>query len=193
MCKVYGDRGFRQIAQLLYLQAVIGRGLSAPSAPAGCTWHTYLPETHDLFAHAILQSYRDSLDCPAMNGLRTIDDVIAGHKSSGEFDPQCWFILKKNDQPLAVLLLMRVPRSDMAELAYLGLAPDARGRGLGDVMLRQAFWTVRQRMQLPRVTLAVDSRNIPALKLYYRHGMQQMGVKTAMLRDLRDEKPHEQS
>jgi ribosomal protein S18 acetylase RimI-like enzyme len=44
---------------------------------------------------------------------------------------------------------------------------------------------VRKRMNLPRLTLAVDSRNVPALKLYYRHGMQQMGTKTAMLRDLR--------
>ena len=40
-------------------------------------------------------------------------------------------------------------------------------------------------MKLKRLTLAVDSRNAPALKLYYRHGMQQIGAKTAMLRDLR--------
>ena len=33
--------------------------------------------------------------------------------------------------------------------------------------------------------LAVDARNTPALKLYYRHGMSRIGVKLALLKDLR--------
>jgi ribosomal protein S18 acetylase RimI-like enzyme len=176
---------FREIADLLYLHVNAARGLAAPPAPDGFAWHTYTADNHDLFARAISESYRDSLDCPALNGLRTIEDVIAGHRASGEFDPETWYVLTESDKPAAVLLLTRVPRSDMAELVYLGLSPASRGRGIGDLMVRQALWAVRQKLNLPRLTLAVDSRNVPALKLYYRHGMQQMGTKTAMLRDLR--------
>jgi ribosomal protein S18 acetylase RimI-like enzyme len=36
-----------------------------------------------------------------------------------------------------------------------------------------------------RLSLAVDAGNLPALKLYWRHGMQVIGRKTALLRDLR--------
>ena len=37
---------------------------------------------------------------------------------------------------------------------------------------------------LPKLSLAVDSVNAPALKLYYRHGMRQMTRKLALMRDL---------
>ena len=183
---------FRQIAELLYLQVSPRRKVTPPDTPGTFTWHTYSPDNHSLFARAISESYVASLDCPALNGLRDIEDVIAGHRSSGEFDPETWYVLAENDKPAAVLLLTRVPRSEMAELVYLGLSPSSRGRGIGDLMVRHALWAVRHRMNLQRLTLAVDSTNVPALKLYYRHGMQQMGVKTAMLRDLRESETRRQ-
>jgi len=37
-----------------------------------------------------------------------------------------------------------------------------------------------------RLSLAVDAGNLPALKLYWRHGLQVIGRKQAMLRDLRN-------
>jgi len=183
--EVFEKHGFRQIAELLYLQVNARRGLAAPELSSGFEWWTYSPDNHELFARAISESYRDSLDCPALNGMRTIEDVIAGHRASGEFDPETWYVLTEGKKPAAVLLLTKVPRSDMAELVYLGLSPGSRGRGIGDLMMKQGLWAVRKRMNLGRLTLAVDSRNVPALKLYYRHGMQQMGRKMAMLRDLR--------
>ena len=33
-------------------------------------------------------SYQETLDCPAMSGMRAVEDVIEGHKSVGVFDPQ---------------------------------------------------------------------------------------------------------
>jgi ribosomal protein S18 acetylase RimI-like enzyme len=39
--------------------------------------------------------------------------------------------------------------------------------------------------QRRRISLAVDSRNAPALRLYYRFGMQQVATRWAMIRDLR--------
>jgi ribosomal protein S18 acetylase RimI-like enzyme len=147
-------------------------------------WTAYSAETHALFGRIILDSYQNSLDCPALNGRRDIDDIIAGHQASGNFDPKLWFLLREGDTPLGVLLLSESLRSDSIELVYLGLTPAARGRKLGELMMRQAYATVSARNQ-PRLCLAVDSKNTPALKLYYRHGMHRIASKLALLRDLR--------
>ena len=37
---------------------------------------------------------------------------------------------------------------------------------------------------MARLSLAVDSNNAPALKLYYRHGLQRVASKLAMMRVL---------
>jgi len=183
---MYLNHNFRQMAELMYLSAAVRRPPPPTPLPAEFDLVSYSPETHPLFARAIAESYRDSLDCPDMNGLRDIEDVIAGHKASGEFDPEFWFVLLELGEPRGVLLLSRVPRTDAAEMVYIGLAPSARSRGHSDLLMRQALWAVGA-MRLARLTLAVDSRNAPALKLYFRHGMQRTGSKIAFLRDLRRE------
>ena len=151
---VYVARRFRLMAQLDYLETVFRRPLPAPPLPPGMGWVEYSPATHPLFAATILETYRDSLDCPGLNGLRDIDDVIAGHKASGEFDPATWFLLAERPPgdaaaggagappPLGVLLLSRMSRGDGFELVYLGLTPAARGRGLADLLMRQAIAVV---------------------------------------------------
>jgi len=187
--ELYARHGFTEIAELLYLHLAVRRATAQPLLPQGWSWQTYSPESHALFAQTILESYRMSLDCPALNGKRNIEDIIAGHKASGEFDPRFWFLLRNPVAPQATLLLNRVPRSESAELVYLGLAPAARGRGAGDLLMRLALWAVRS-MGLCELTLAVDANNTPALRLYYRHGMQQVGSKIALMRDLSREVLH---
>jgi len=86
--------------------------------------------------------------------------------------------------PLGVLLLARAPRTNALELVYLGLAPAARGRGLGDLAMRHALAVVA-REGAGQLSLAVDANNAPALKLYYRHGLKRMTSRIAMIRDLR--------
>lgn len=181
---ILASLGFREMAELLYLQVAVPRSIQLPEMPASFWWQTYSAQTHVLFARAIMESYQQSLDCPSLNGLREIDDVIAGHQASGEFNPRFWFVLSERDMPRGVVLVNRVPRTDTAELVYFGLVPAARRRGLGDLMIRQALWAARE-MNLSRLTLAVDSHNTPALRLYYRHGMQRIGSKVALMKDLR--------
>lgn len=182
--RLYNQCGFQQIAELLYLQSAIRRPSTPPRVPDGYTWQTYSEQAHPIFCRAISSSYSDSLDCPALSGMRDIEDVVAGHRASGEFDPSRWFVLLNGETPVGVALLTRVPRVAMAELVYLGLIPEARGLGLGDVLMKQALWSVSH-MGVQRLTLAVDARNAPALKLYYRHGLGHIGSKSALLRDLR--------
>ena len=186
--RIYESRGFGPVAQLLYLQGSPRRKTAAPALPAGFAWVTYDGDTHDRFASTISQTYQHSLDCPSLNGLRDIEDVLAGHKATGQFDPALWMMLKEDSAgPVTtlhgVLLLARVQQGDALELVYLGLTPASRGRGLGDLLVRQALATVAAE-RLSHLTLAVDARNTPALMLYYRHGLQQVATKLALMRQL---------
>lgn len=181
--RLFNQCGFSDLAELLYLQANV-RHVPPPTMPMGFSWETYSPVTHPAFIETIQQSYIDSLDCPALTGLRSMEDVIASHKASGEFDPNQWFLLREQQTPVAALLLAEAPRSDAMELVYLGLTPAARGRGLGALLLRKAMWVTQER-GISRLSCAVDATNTPALKLYYRHGMERVGSKQALIRDLR--------
>ncbi|HEV8379078.1 MAG TPA: GNAT family N-acetyltransferase [Tepidisphaeraceae bacterium] len=175
--------GFGKLAELLYLQMVVGK-VAEPPLPAGCKWLTYAPSRHELFASTILATYQDSFDCPGLNGLRTIDDILAGHRATGDYDPEHWFLLCEDQKPVGAVLLSKVLRSDVTELVYLGLIPERRGHGLADILMRRAA-AVAMASKHGRLSLAVDAGNVPALKLYWRHGMQVIGRKQAMLRDLR--------
>ena len=131
------DCGFERLAELLYLQAVMSK-VAEPPLPAGCRWLTYAPERHELFARTILATYEKSFDCPGLNGLRNIDDILAGHRATGDFDPAWWFLLIENEIPVGAVLLSKVSRSDVTELVYLGLIHARRGKGLSDILMRRA-------------------------------------------------------
>jgi ribosomal protein S18 acetylase RimI-like enzyme len=182
--------GFARLAELLYLSAAVTRQTAPPTLPPGWAWRTYSPAEHGVFAEAVLATYHQSLDCPALNGLRSIDDILEGHQATGEFDPAHWLLLSdERAQAAAVLLLSHIARTSAMELVYLGIAPHQRGRGLGDLLMRQAACVVASTRNT-RLSLAVDAGNTPALRLYFRHGMQAAGRKLALMRDLRRPSPH---
>lgn len=184
MIDLYASEGFTPLAELIYLQTTVRKNYAFPELPAGMQLLTYSEQTHELFSKAIEQSYQQSLDCPGLAGLRKMEDVLAGHKAAGEFDPQLWFVLVKGGVPLGVALLNALPVNQTLELVYLGVIAAARRQGIGQILLRHALATTA-RSAHPRLNFAVDSGNRPALSLYYRHGLQRVGAKMAMLRDLR--------
>lgn len=185
--QLFSDLGFTQVAELIYLQGYVPRMAKSPPLPENMRFLSYSQQNHRLFSDGILRSYRDSLDCPALSGLRDIEDIIAGHRATGDHVPEMWQLLVEDDEPRGVLLLSRIPHSDAVELVYLGLSVEARGNGLGTVLMQQAMHLIvaDHRRSL---TLAVDSKNEPALRLYFRHGMQRIAARVAMIQDLRSSK-----
>ncbi len=178
------DKGFVDLATLIYLQRAVSRIPPRPAVPDGCELLTYSPATHGQFARGILASYEQSLDCPLLHGRREIEDVIAGHKAAGEFDPALWFCLVEQGIELGVLLLSPVHAHGLMELVYIGLAPHARGRKLGDYLVDLALHATGAE-ELKLLTLAVDESNTPALHLYYRHGLGEVHRRIALIRDLK--------
>jgi ribosomal protein S18 acetylase RimI-like enzyme len=148
--------------------------------PPGFRLQAYRPELEGLFVDAILASYQQTLDCPALSGLRDITDVIAGHKAVGDFDPNLWFLLTEHERPVGCLLLARVPARSAMDLVYLGLGPAARGRGLGRLLLQRLLYEM-YRHGMATASLSVDEINIPARKLYRRFGFTTVARRLAMI------------
>lgn len=182
------DAGFEPLATLIYLQRQASGSQKLKPLPKGMGGVMrevhYSPEAHDLFRRAISSTYVNSLDCPRLNGRRSMDDVIADHKSAGDFDPGLWSVVVDGEIPAAVMLLSPAPREETMELVYLGIAPEYRRRGLGQWCVRRALSRTQER-GLSRLTLAVDAGNKPALNLYYGCGMRKVHERMALLRDLR--------
>lgn len=164
--------GLSRLAKLIYMQKTIGLGehrVPRPRALGGCDRPrvlTYSDSTHPDFARAIEASYVDTLDCPGLVGMRQTDQIIAGHKGTGQFDPSNWLLyLDEAGEPIAVLLLAQVAQGSGLELVYLGVAPAYRGKGVGGALMRFAV-SEAARFDGERMYLAVDDRNDPAMRLY---------------------------
>ncbi len=177
--------GLTRLAELFYLRMKVRRLPNPGPAESAMRWHTYSPDRHELFKNALLASYENTLDCPGLGGRRDMDDVIIGHRATGDHDPELWFVVTHGDDPTpaGILLLAPMSKHDSMELIYLGLSPAFRGRRIGAALMRRAMLATQER-SLARLCLAVDSLNIPALKLYYRHGMERVGSRVALIRPL---------
>jgi len=171
--EMFEKAGFMNIAELVYMQCRLAGVCESQGDPESTTYQSYCRENHDLFAKTVLASYQGSLDCPALSGLRNADDVITGHKSSGQFDPGLWFLLMYQDRPAGIAMVNRqADKPTVCELVYMAVLPEFRGRGLGRALLGKVAGQARHK-GLKQMQLAVDAANQPGLRLYRRFGFRE--------------------
>ncbi|QDV39060.1 GNAT family N-acetyltransferase [Tautonia plasticadhaerens] len=183
--------GLPYVTDLIYLGRPTAGPQPVPPGVPELRWEDFGPENREEFARTLERTYGGSLDMPELGGLRTLDDVLEGHRARGHFDPARWRLGRlergagpgADPGPVAVLMLSAgEPRT--WEVSYLGLVPEARGRGLGVATLAHAL--DRARPDADRIELAVDVRNAPAEALYRRCGFtpfERRGVHLAILDD----------
>ncbi len=108
---------------------------------------------------------------------------MAGYRALGTFDPAHWLLVSEGPDDVGCVLLADHPSSDQAELVYLGVVPEARGRGIGLAMTRHAQWLAHcaGRGQL---VVAVDAANTPALDVYAESGFVGWDRQSVFLREL---------
>ncbi|MBN1436694.1 MAG: GNAT family N-acetyltransferase [Sedimentisphaerales bacterium] len=164
------NSGFEDLTELIYMACLTAAPPTVASVPKDSRWQSYDQEHRDLFAHTVLRSYINSLDCNELESFRSIDDILEGHKAAGKFDPSLWRLLIKGDTPVGVLLLSPIPCHATLELTYMGVDPEFRGMGLGDCMVKEAQ-AAAARTGAESLSLAVDHRNSPAMKLYKNCGL----------------------
>jgi GNAT superfamily N-acetyltransferase len=133
-------------------------------------WRPFGAGGESEFRTLLQATYVSSLDMPELEGVRSLDDIIAGHRFAGRFEPDRWRLGQVPGEPDAavILLLSEVPDRDVWEIVYLGLTVAARGRGLGLAAIAHALELARPHVS--RLELAVDVRNLPAFRLYESAG-----------------------
>jgi len=163
--------GFDLLAELVYMRLDLPARRSRRDGEAGdVTWRDYGHFSEGELADVIVSTYVNSLDCPALLGVRPMADIIASHKASGVFHPASWWILQQGASPAGCILVNHSASLDpTAEVVYVGVAAAFRGRGLGRVMLRHAAGDAC-RQGLAAMTLAADAANTHAKRLYDSEG-----------------------
>src|SRR5262245_16429755 len=79
--------GFSQVTELLYLLHDLSIPASLAAAPATLRFEPYQPDRPDEFHATLQRTYEGTLDCPEVNGVRSIEEVVRGHQSQGVFVP----------------------------------------------------------------------------------------------------------
>lgn len=160
--------GFEQMAELLLLVCWLQEAPARLSAQA-FELVPYHDSERPRLARVIESTYEGTLDCPRLNGVRQIGDVIAGHQATGAFDPQHWFFVRQAGHDIGCLLLANHPAVRQWEVVYVGLTPAARGRGWGLQLIQTAQSLARQQ-GAAQLVLAVDAANTPAVEAYLAAG-----------------------
>lgn len=158
----------------------IGNKTGNNSSIAYIAWE---PAYSEFFAQLVDETYVHTLDVPELNGIRDSNNTLAGYAACLPPGPRPWWVLRNsNGDNIGCLLLC--PYSDFAELVYVGLVPESRGKGYASAIMQFAHNWALQR-GLHRMVLAVDHRNVPAIKLYQSLGYDTFGSVTAWIRSTR--------
>jgi ribosomal protein S18 acetylase RimI-like enzyme len=131
-------------------------------------YETYSERTHPTFARIVESTYEGTLDCPALARIRSGELMLEAHRSTGRFCPEACRLYRRAGNDVGILLLAEHPDRNVWEVAYLGVVPAARGQGFGRAILASGIQLV-QPSGRPRMEIAVDLSNDPALRIY--HGL----------------------
>lgn len=175
------DAGYRPLAELASMQ------LDLPTPPADdlpcqhrLRWRCVDQLARGELQRVVAATYEGSLDCPGLIGLRSADDLVAGHRASGTFVPQTWWVVDDRAEPAGCCLLNDSTLDASARVVYLGVVPSCRGRQIGRAMIRHAAHVSKRRGR-HALTLAVDERNTYARDAYVREGFRVTESRTAYI------------
>jgi mycothiol synthase len=172
---------FSPAAELLYLAAPPADEQNEVELP-----FELLPAHNEARLKALIdRTYIGTLDCPSLDGLRDTADVIAGYRAVGEHRPDFWLIAQHAGQDVGCLLLNLHPDVNHAEIIYLAVVPEARGRGWG-LRLAKVAKTMARAIGAAQVVLAVDATNRPAIRLYEDAGFFSFDRRTVWIKSLRE-------
>jgi ribosomal protein S18 acetylase RimI-like enzyme len=183
--KMFLAAGYRLVGDLLYLAATLddARHLQPTPPPYPVELVSHPASDHDRWIPLIDETYLQTLDCPAVDGLRPTRDVLAGYLDIGRPRDDWWFIVRHQGRDVGCLILADHHPSLHAELVYMGLIPEVRGRGWG-VYLAQEARRLAAQTPAQQLVLSVDSSNTPALRHYQSAGFRFWEQRTILIKAL---------
>lgn len=172
------------LADLCYLALNLPSSLPPQPRRPDVVVEDYRLVDGDVFRNTLGRTYEGSLDCPRLNGARTIEEIVQSHRHTGIHDPKLWLVAKVGGIPIGMALLTHVPLQAAMEIVYIGVVPEARGRAYGSFLVRLAIENA-MRTNCKHLMLAVDQRNHYARKIYSSFGFEETDRRHAWIRTLR--------
>jgi len=185
-CARLHDSGFLWETSLFFLARALAGPLPDDAHPPDWVTESYREANAARFALLLEATYRGSLDCPWLEGLRTGAEALASHRLSGMFDPNLWQIFTRTGEhggteDVGLCLLNDHPDQDAVEMVYFGVAPDYRGQGLGRALLIDGLHRAAARGRAA-MFLAVDAQNLYANAVYADLEFVELARRTALFR-----------
>lgn len=175
-----GEAGLQHAGDLLYLASELIR--QSPPAETVLEFEPFHESHCQGLADVVEQTYVGSLDLPALDGVRTMDEVLEGYRHTGRFRPEFWKLVHHEGAAVGCVLLAE-HSDEQWELIYMGVKPEARGQGFGLAITHHAQ-RVASAAGGRRLWLAVDASNQPALQIYARAGFRPMRRSAVFLKIL---------
>jgi mycothiol synthase len=168
---VLESRGFDPLRFFQRMRVELPAAAAPTEPPAGVTLRPFVPGDDDaamyLVYHEVFSDHWGGAQDEASWWRENRDAGNAG------YDPSLWLLAESDRETLGFLIARE--REDEGEtigwVSLLGVAPAARGRGLGEALLTHGLAALRER-GLRVAALNVDSENTSgALRLYRKVGM----------------------
>jgi ribosomal protein S18 acetylase RimI-like enzyme len=176
------DAGFHERVDLdVYLRDLREEAPLPESGDERLTWADESSIPTEALENLVAATYEGSLDCPMLNGKRTVSDVLAGYRAEGQRDESLWQVLREGERPVGCLFMADHPETDSIELLYLGVRPEERGRGLGAAVVQQAIALGRNRGRTV-LALSADANNRPAGEIYRSLGFRRLDRREVFLK-----------
>ncbi|MCB5182416.1 GNAT family N-acetyltransferase [Streptomyces antimicrobicus] len=146
------------------------------TAAAPLTLRTFRPADDSPFLHRWVTSRAELIRWAGPAFRWPLDDAqVAAY--AAEPGRHAWSaVADPAGDPLGHVSLLRHPDGSGARLGRVLIAPEARGRGLGEAMLRQVLDRAFGELDLPAVDLGVYTHNTAAVRLYERLGFRTEAV-----------------
>ncbi len=153
---------------------------SSPAFSPQLTMEPQIGGVTSAFRNALMSTFDDGMDIPELNGVRGVEEVIAGHRSASP-DLSRWWLAHWKGVPAGVLIVADGPDPNSAELAYFGVVRPLRRHGVGRAILAFALAKLPE-ITVDALTLLVDQRNLGAIDLYRKVGFRFVDSREVFLR-----------
>ncbi|MEW4562629.1 GNAT family N-acetyltransferase [Bremerella sp. JC770] len=175
--------GFQSITLLSHLEAV-AEDVQAEPPRSDLKFRRCQDFRSEAFRTLVSQTYDSSLDCPELDGMRDVEDVLAGYYATSHQSTYNWYTLENDNEMMGVIITAHHSETQQLELIYFGLTPRFRKLGLGSEMIRFVL-QLAQFLGCRSTITGVDQRNTPAMALYRHFGFEQFDSKELLLLPLR--------
>jgi mycothiol synthase len=158
--------GFREVRRFYELAIELDGPPPPPSLADGLVLDIFTEADARPFFDAVNEAFQDHWE----HHSRPFDEWWALQRSSPDFDPTLWFVVRDGNE-LAAVVRNEPNRNGGGYVAVIGVRRAWRGRGLGRALLLRSFGEFHHR-GVNRITLGVDAENpTGATQLYESVGM----------------------